>query len=137
MKNNLSNTSGEAPETYMARKILKDILRKYCYHIEEEVELDTVTNNIGEKIWPPYRADMLLSKIFIIELDSKKLHGTKRRRSHDQWRDKNIKGQLNIPTVRLISKDIVDSYEAGKYLDILQEIHYQLGEQYNNNNVNK
>jgi len=131
---NSSSSSGvEHPNTYQARKILKEIFRDYCYAIQEEVPLDEVTNNMEEKVWPPYRADMLLSKVFIIELVSKKLHGTKKRRMHDQWRDKNVKAQLDIPTVRLLSKDVLEYRKRGEDIEILKEIHYQLREQYDAN----
>lgn len=121
----MNSSSIEHPDTYMARKKIKEIFRSKHYQIQEEVELDTVTNNMEEEIYPPYRADMLLSKIFIIEFDSKTLHGTRRRRIHDQWRDKNIKGQLDIPTVRLISKDLLKQTQD----QIVQEINHQLKKQ--------
>ncbi|HET9773708.1 MAG TPA: hypothetical protein VFP25_01865 [Nitrososphaeraceae archaeon] len=129
------DTSAEHPDTYHARKILKEIFRKQFYEIEEEVPMDTVTNNIGETIWPPYRADMLLCKQFIIELDPQsakkyksKGHGTKRRRIHDKWKDTNIKKQMKISIVRLIPQDIITYREQGKDGDILEEINYQLKE---------
>jgi hypothetical protein len=126
------NKSIEAPETYEARRKLKQILRKEHYEIEEEVALPEVTNNMGEEIWPPYRADMILTKSFIIELDPQspdkyksKGHGTKKRRIHDQWRDKNIKNQINLKTVRLIPQEINQMSES----KILEEIDWQLNEQ--------
>jgi|SRR5687768_10092255 len=115
-------SSTESPDTYLARKKIKDIFRHENYKIEEEVELDTVTNNMGEEIYPPYRADMILTKEFIIEFDSKKLHGTHRRKVHDSWRDKNIKNQTKLTTVRLISKDILKQSPT----EILMEINSQL-----------
>lgn len=122
----------EGPDTYLARQKLKTIFKRLQYEIEEEVPLDTVTNNMGEEIYPPYQADMILTKQFIIEFDPQsnkkyksKGHGTKRRRIHDQWRDKNIKNQMNIKTVRLIPKDIL-SYNDH---EILHEIEDQLKNQ--------
>lgn len=115
-------SSYESPDTYLARKKIKDIFRQENYNIEEEIELDTVKNNMGEEIYPPYRADMILSKEFIIEFDSKKLHGTHRRKVHDNWRDKNIKNQTRLTTVRLNSKDILQQPPT----DILREINSQL-----------
>ena len=104
----------ESPDTYKARKELKRILEKQDYHIEEEVPLEDVTNNMKEEIYPPYRADMVVTKQFIIELDPEsgkkgksKGHGTKKRRIHDQWRDKNVRGQINLKTVRLQPRDIL------------------------------
>lgn len=117
-------SSIEAPETYMARQKLKKIFSERDYEIEEEVTLDTVTNNMEEEIYPPLRADMILTKQFIIEFDSKKLHGTKVRRNKDHWRDKNIKNQMNIKTVRLLSRDILQQSQE----DILNEINYQLNQ---------
>ena len=96
----IDSAFNEAPETYKARKELKRILEKQDYIVEEEVPLADVTNNMGEEIWPLYRADIIVTKSFIIELDSKKLHGTKKRRIHDQWRDKNIRNQINLKTVQ-------------------------------------
>jgi hypothetical protein len=115
-------SSTEHPDTYLARKKIKEIFREQSYNIEEEVELDTVTNNMGEEIYPPYRADMILKKEFIIEFDSKKLHGTHRRKVHDSWRDKNIKSQTKLITVRLLSKDILQQSPT----EILMEINSQL-----------
>jgi hypothetical protein len=115
-------SSIESPDTYQARKKIRDIFRHENFDIEEEVELETVTNNIGEEIYPPYRADMILHKEFIIEFDSKKLHGTHRRKVHDSWRDKNIKNQTRLTTVRLISKEILKQSPT----DILKEINSQL-----------
>ena len=119
----------EHPKTVLARQRLKEIFEDRHYIIEEEVELDTVTNNIGEPIIPPYRADMLLTKQFIIELDPQtnkkrknKGHGTKHRRTHDSWRDKNIKNQMDIDTVRLIPLDILKLTDK----QILDEIDFQL-----------
>jgi hypothetical protein len=109
----------------MARKKIKEIFRNQNYQIEEEVELDTVTNNMDEEIYPPYRADMILTKTFILEFDSKILHGTHRKRNHDKWRDKNIKKDLNLKTVRLISKDILQQSPD----QILHEINTQLKRQ--------
>jgi len=119
----------EAPDTYQARKVIKRLYESQNFKIQEEVKLDTVTNNMEEEIWPPYQADMLLTKEFIIELDPQtpdkgksKGHGTKRRRNKDQWRDKNIKKQLDIPTVRLIPSDILQQTDK----QILDEIEWQL-----------
>ena len=118
--------SDEAPETYQARRKLREIFDDKCYNIEEEVELEMVTNNMEEEIWPPYRADMLLTQQFIIELDSKKLHGTHRAIIHDKWKDKNVRSQAHLMTVRLLSKDVVKQ-EPG---DIMAEIDSQLYKQY-------
>ena len=122
----------EAPETYKARKELKRILSKQDYHIQEEVPLADVTNNMGEEIYPPYRADMILTKMFIIELDPQsakpyqsKGHGTKRRRIHDDWRDRNVMDQIKLKTVRLIPKNIMIQSDD----EILAEIDYQLQNQ--------
>lgn len=115
-------SSTEHPDTYLARKKIKEIFGKENYSVEEEVELDTVTNNMGEEIYPPYRADMILKKEFIIEFDSKKLHGTHRRKVHDNWRDRNIKNQTKLITVRLLSKDILKQSPT----EILMEINSQL-----------
>jgi hypothetical protein len=65
----IDSAFNEAPETYKARKELKRILEKQDYIVEEEVPLQDVTNNMGEEIYPPYRADMIVTKSFIIELD--------------------------------------------------------------------
>ena len=103
----------ESPETYKARKELKRILEREDYIVEEEIPLEDVTNNMEEEIWPRYRADIIAQKTYIIELDPqsdkprKHGHGTRKRRIHDQWRDKNIRSQINLKTVRLIPRDIL------------------------------
>lgn len=109
----------EAPETYKARKELKRILEKQDYIVEEEVPLQDVTNNMGEEIYPPYRADMIVTKSFIIELDPEsakvgksKGHGTKKRRIHDDWRDINVRSQIKLKTVRLKPYDILNYDES-------------------------
>ena len=122
----------EAPETYMARKKIKEIFRPKLYKIEEYKGFPEITNNMGEEIWPPYEADMFLSKAFIIELDPQrnepyksKGHGTRKKRIHDQWRDRNFKDQINIPTVRLIPEDVNRMTEE----QILKDIRWQLKNQ--------
>ena len=119
----------EAPSTYKARKELKRILEKQDYDIQEEVPLQDVTNNMEEEIYPPYRADMIVTKTFIIELDPEtgkkgkaKGHGTRKRRVHDDWRDKNVRGQIKLKTVRLKPDDIL-SYDEKL---TLEEIDSQL-----------
>lgn len=122
----------EAPETYKARQELKRILEKEDYTIEEEVPLEDVTNNMEEEIYPPYRADMVVTKTFIIELDTEtskkykaKGHGTRKKRIHDQWRDRNVRDQIHLKTVRLKPKDILNLDETLT----LHEIDYQLRHQ--------
>ena len=124
-------SSTEHPNTYLSRRKLKEILRPMNYEIEEEVALESVKNNMQEDIFPPYQADMIASKVFVIELDPQsnkkgksKGHGTRRRRIHDEWRDKNIKSQLNLRTVRLDPKDILEQSKE----QILAEINNQLKE---------
>ena len=119
-------SSREHPNTYLSRKKLKGILRPRGYEIEEEVPLESVKNNMDEEIFPPYQADLIAAKIFVIELDPQstksKGHGTRKRRIHDQWRDKNIKAQLSLRTVRLNPTDILTQSEE----QILAEINDQL-----------
>src|SRR6188768_1793905 len=112
----------ESQVTKKARTKLKEIFHRLNFEVNEEVALPHVTNNIGEKIFPPYQADLILSKEFVIELDSKKLHGTKIKRIKDKWRNINIQRDTDLPTVRLLSKDINKQTEQ----DILAEIEYQL-----------
>ena len=111
----------------MARRKIKDIFRSKNYKIEEFKEFPEITDNMGEEIYPPYEADMFLYQAFIIEFDSKKLHGTHKKRVHDQWRDKNFKDQIDVPTVRLISKDVNKQSPD----QILDEIRWQLQNQDN------
>lgn len=125
-------TSDEHPITYQSRKKIKEIFRHENYSVEEEVELEEITNNMEERIYPPYRADLLCTKQFIIELDPQsnkpgksKGHGTKFRRMHDKWRDKNIRNQIGLKTVRLIPSDILKQTPE----EILKEINYQLRDQ--------
>jgi len=132
--NNFSTPRAEeAPQTYKARKELRRILEKEDFIIEEYVPLEDVkTNNMDEEIWPPYEADMIVTKTFIIELDpetSKKYkakgHGTRRKRIHDQWRDKNVRNQSKLKTVRLKPEDILNYDESLT----LHEIDHQLRDQ--------
>jgi hypothetical protein len=123
--------NNEAAQTYEARQKLKKILAKHDYTVREEVELDTVTNNMGEKIDPPYRSDMLVFKAFIIELDPQtsqkyksKGHGTRRRIIHDQWKDTNIFNQLHIKVIRLNPREVMNS--KTDETAIIEEIIYQL-----------
>lgn len=114
--------SKEAPITEKARHKIKEIFQGMNFNIEEFVELPNVTNNMGEPIIPSYEADMILSKEFVLEFDSKKLHGTKIKRNKDKWRDTNILSQTELPTVRLNSIDILQQNSQ----EILDEIEYQL-----------
>lgn len=122
----------EAPDTYKARKELRRILEHLDYEVQEYVPLEDVTNNMEEEIWPPYEADMVVTRSFIIELDTEtskkyksKGHGTRKRRIHDQWRDKNIRNQIKMKTVRLQPKDILNFDESLT----LEEIESQLQSQ--------
>jgi predicted RND superfamily exporter protein len=123
----------ESPETYKARKELKRILENDDYTVEEEVPLADVTNNMEEETYPPYRADMVVTKTFIIELDpqsSKKYkskgHGTRRRRIHDQWRDINIRSQAKLKTVRLKPEDILNYDESMTLHEIEHQLRHQI-----------
>ena len=110
----------EAPETHRARRELRRILEHLDYIVEEYVPLeDVTTNNMGEEFWPPYEADMIVTKSFIIELDTEtskkgksKGHGTRRRKVHDNWRDTNVRNQIKLKTVRLKPKDVLDYDES-------------------------
>ena len=122
----------ESPETYKARKELRRILENDDYLVEEEIPLEDVTNNMEEEIYPPYRADMLVTKQFIIELDpetSKKYkakgHGTRRRRIHDQWRDRNVRNQMKLKTVRLKPADILMYDETLTLHEIDSQLRHQ------------
>lgn len=122
----------ESPITYKARKELKRILENEDYVIEEEIPLEDVTNNMEEETYPPYRADMIVTKTFIIELDpetSKKYkskgHGTRRRRIHDQWRDRNVRSQINLKTVRLKPEDILNYDESLTLREIESQLRHQ------------
>lgn len=123
------NIDGESIQTYQARKKLKEIFRAQEFDIEEEVKFPDVTNNMGEEIWPPLRADMLLEKKFIIELDPEsgkvgkaKGHGTKSRRNKDYWKDRNIWEQKHIKIVRIDPEDVMKENPEL----ILRDIDYKL-----------
>jgi hypothetical protein len=123
----------ESPTTYKARQELKRILSHNDYHIEEEVPLEDVTNNMKEEIYPPYRADMIVTKTFIIELDPEsgkpgkpKGHGTKKRRIHDQWRDRNVRDQIKLKTVRLKPEDILNYDEKLTLAEIDSQLRAQI-----------
>ncbi|MDF2736317.1 MAG: hypothetical protein K0S93_173 [Nitrososphaeraceae archaeon] len=123
----------EAPETYKARRELRRILEHEDYVIEEYVPLeDVTTNNMGEEFWPPYEADMVVTKQFIIELDTEtskkgksKGHGTRRRRIHDQWRDRNVRDQIKLKTVRLKPDDILNYDESLTLKEIEDQLRHQ------------
>jgi hypothetical protein len=128
----IDTITNESPETTRARRELKRILLAQDYIVEEEVPLEDVTNNMGEEIYPPYRADLLVTKKFIIELDpqsSKKYkskgHGTKRRRIHDQWRDRNVISQTKLKTVRLKPEDILNYDESLTLHEIDSQLRHQ------------
>ena len=119
----------EAKSTILARGKIKAMFYDRNYNIEEEVRFPDVTNNMGERLDPCYQTDFILTKTFILELDPQtdkpgkaKGHGTKKRRTHDKWRDQNFRHQLNLKTVRLNPKDVIDGTEQ----DILAEINHQL-----------
>jgi len=90
---------------------------------------------MGEEIWPPLRADMVLTKKFIIELDPEsdkpyraKGHGTKSRRNKDYWKDRNIYEQKGIKIVRLNPDDVIRNDIALTIKDIeykLQHFHIE------------
>jgi hypothetical protein len=127
-----SSPFNESPETYKARQQLKKILSAHDYDVQEEVPLEDVTNNMEEEIYPPYRADMVVTKTFIIELDPEngkkgkpKGHGTRKRRIHDQWRDKNIRNQIKLKTVRLNPADILNYDEKLTLAEIDSQLKHQ------------
>jgi hypothetical protein len=129
----IDSAFNESPETYKARKELKRILENDDYTVEEEVPLQDVTNNMEEEIYPPYRADMIVTKRFIIELDPEtskkgkaKGHGTRRRRIHDQWRDINVRDQVKLKTVRLKPEDILNYDESMTIREIESQLRHQL-----------
>lgn len=123
---NLPTAPEEAEVTIRARQILKDIYKPLQFEIDEEYVFEEVTNYIGESMDQfPYRGDMLFSKVFVIELDSRNLHGTHRRIVHDKWKKINIWNQRGIPLVRLLSKDVVKQDKK----DIIKEINSQLSKQ--------
>ena len=111
----------EGTQTQLAREKIKQILPEKGFKIGEEESFPCL-NNAGEAIWPPYRADMVVRLTFILEFDPMKLHGTKRHRNHDQWRDTNILREYDIKTVRLDPRDILKQTPN----EILEEIEYQL-----------
>ena len=128
-----SSPFNESPETYKARRELKRILSTIGYEIEEEVPLEDVTNNMGEEIYPPYRADMVVTLQYIIELDPQngktgkpKGHGTKKQRIHDQWRDRNVRNQIKLKTVRLNPADILNDAEKLTLEEIDSQLRAQI-----------
>ena len=107
----------EATKTVKARQKIIELYKQQGYEVTEEVPY-LCRNNMGELILPPYQADILLKKEFIVELDPYKLHGTKIKRSHDKWRDKNIEREYNIKTVRLDPKDILKQDPIDTILEV-------------------
>lgn len=111
----------EAKKTQKARSELIRILKEQRQQITEE-EFFPCKNNVGEVIFPYYRADIVARTATIFELDPMELHGTRRHRNHDEWRDKNIYREYNIPTVRLDPIDILKMDDR----IIIKEIESQL-----------
>ena len=120
----------EATSTITARIKIKEMFQRMNYNIEEELRFPQVTNYIGESMEEqPYQTDFIMTKTFILELDPEtnkkgkaKGHGTKKRRTHDKWRDINFRQQVDLKTVRLNPKNVNEQTEQ----DILAEINYQL-----------
>ena len=117
----------EAVKTKRARQKIIQLYTDQGYQVTEE-EVFPCFNNMGEAIFPPYQADILVTKKIIIELDPTRLHGTARHRSKDHWRDENIFREYSIPTARLNPDDIIKQVS----IDILLEIDSQVLEQNNN-----
>lgn len=113
----------EHKSTAKARERIKIIYELLGYKIEEFVPI-TVQNNIGDQEMQ-YEADMILTKQFIVEFDSKKLHGTRVRRIKDSWRDKNIHRETDLKTIRLISKELLKVSDE----QIIDEVDYQFNNQ--------
>jgi len=110
----------EATKTQKARKKIIDLFKSNGYDVKEE-EVFPCFDNMGEAIFPPYQADIVVRKTFIIELDPL-FHGTKIHRNKDKWRDKNIEEQHDTKTVRLDPTDIMKQDP----IDIMLEIDSQL-----------
>ena len=110
----------EAKKTQKAREKIIQLYKDQGYQVTEE-EVFPCFNNMGEAIFPPYQADLVLRKTFLIELDPE-FHQTKIHRNKDDWRDKNIEREFNIKTVRLDPSDIMKQ----EPIDILLEVDDQL-----------
>lgn len=111
----------EATKTQKARKKIIEMYRDQGFEVTEE-EVFPCFNNMGEAIYPPYQADIVVRKTFIIELDPHKLHGTKTHINKDEWRDKNIEREHNIKTARVDPDDVVRQDS----IDIMLEVDSQI-----------
>lgn len=111
----------ESLKTQKARQKIKELLIEKGYQVGEE-EFFPCLNNMGEVIWPPYRADLVVRKTFILELDplfhDSHIHSVK-----DDHRDQNIYREYEIKTARVNPDDILDK----KLIEtILPDIEFQL-----------
>lgn len=106
----------EANKTQKARKKIIEMYRDQGFEVTEE-EVFPCFNNMGEAIYPPYQADIVVRKTFIIELDPL-FHGSKIHRNKDEWRDRNIEREHNIKTARVDPDDVMKLGELDIILDI-------------------
>ena len=110
----------EAVKTKRARQKIIQLYKNLGFHVTEE-EIFPTLNNMGDfKL--DYKADIVVRKTFIIELDPPGLHDTHRHTVKDEWRNKNIFNEYQIKTVRLEPNDIMKQDP----LDILIEVDDQL-----------
>ena len=110
----------EANKTQKARKKIIEMYRDQGFEVTEE-EVFPCFNNMGEAIYPPYQADIVVRKTFIIELDPL-FHGSKIQRNKDEWRDRNIEREHNIKTARVDPDDVMKQ----DLIDIMLEVDHQL-----------
>ena len=111
----------ESKKTLKAREKIIQLYKNLGFQVTEE-ELFPCSNNMGEvDISLKYQADLVLRKIFILELDPE-FHGSKVHRNKDKWRDENIEREYNIKTVRLDPADIIKQDS----IDIMLEVDSQL-----------
>lgn len=109
----------EAPKTKKARTKIIQMFKDQGYQVTEE-EIFPCINNMGDfKL--DYQADIVIRKVFILELDPE-FHGSHKHRNKDYWRDKNIEREYNIKTVRMDPGDIIKLDP----LDIILECDSQL-----------
>ena len=120
----------EHSKTKEARKKMIQIFEMLAYDIEEE-KIYQCTNNMGERIEPPYQADLYLKQEFNLELDPDEIHNNSRHNiMHDEWKDQNIYNQhQQVKTVRLNPRLV----NKQNLFEIMAEIQNQLREKKYNN----
>lgn len=97
------------------------MLEDQGYQVGEE-EVFPCLNNMGEPIFPPYQADLVVTKRFIVELDPD-FHDSHIHSVKDDHRDKNIFREYIVKTARVNPDHVLDENLVNT---IIPDIEHQL-----------